>query len=109
MLDTDPATNTVTVGPRPALLTDELPLRELTLLREGGRVDGVRVRAHGRLHPCRLDGSPSPGEHRDGLVRLERSMERTAPGQIACLYDGEQVVGHARSPPPAERRPHLRS
>ena len=22
-------------------------------------------------------------------------MERTAPGQIACLYDGEQVVGHA--------------
>ncbi len=95
VLDTDPATNTVTVGPRPALLIDELPLRELKLLREGGRVDGVRVRAHGRLHPCRLDGSPSPGEHRDGLVRLERSMERTAPGQIACLYAGEQVVGHA--------------
>ena len=64
-------------------------------MREGGRVDGVRVRAHGRLHPCHLHGSPAPGEHRDGLVRLERSMERTAPGQIACLYDGEQVVGHA--------------
>ena len=95
VLHTDPATNTVTVGPRPALLTDELPLRRLTLLREGGRVDGVRVRAHGRLHPCRLEGGPSPGEHRDGLVRLERSMERTAPGQIACLYDGEHVVGHA--------------
>jgi len=95
VLHTDPATNTVTVGPRPALLTDELPLRELTLLREGERVDGVRVRAHGRLHPCRLEGSPSPGDHRDGLVRFERSIERTAPGQIACLYDGEQVVGHA--------------
>ncbi len=96
VLDTDPATNTVTVGPRPALLTDELPLRELTLLRAGGRVDGVRVRAHGRLHACRLHGSPPPGEHGDGLVRLQRSMERTAPGQIACLYDGEQVVGHAK-------------
>ncbi len=96
VLATDPATNTVTVGPRAALLTHELPLDELTLLREGGRVDGVRVRAHGRLHPCRLEGGRPPGEHRQGLVRLERSIERTAPGQIACLYDGEQVVGHAR-------------
>jgi len=95
VLGTDPATNTVTVGPRPALLIDELPLRAMTLLRDGDRVDGVRVRAHGRLHRCRLEGGRSPGEHRDGLVRLERSMERTAPGQIACLYDGEQVVGHA--------------
>jgi len=96
VLHTDTASNTVTVGPRERLLTDELPLRELTLLREGGRVDRVRVRAHGRLHPCRLEGSPSPGDHPGGLVRLERSMERTAPGQVACLYDGEHVVGHAK-------------
>ncbi len=96
VLQTDPATNTVTVGSRAALLTHELPLRELILVREGDRVDGVRVRAHGRLHPCSLEGPRAAGEHRDGLVRLERSIERTAPGQIACLYDGEQVVGHAK-------------
>jgi tRNA-specific 2-thiouridylase len=95
VLSTDPITNTVTVGPRPQLLTGELPLRGLTLLRDGDRVDGVRVRAHGRLHRCRLEGGRRPGEHREGLVTLERSIERTAPGQIACLYDGEQVVGHA--------------
>ena len=71
-------------------------MRELTLLREGGRVDGVRVRAHGRLHPCRLDGSPPPGSTATASCGSQRSMERTAPGQIACLYDGEQVVGHAK-------------
>jgi tRNA-specific 2-thiouridylase len=96
VLATDAATNTVTVGPRRELLTEELPLRELTLLRDGGRVDGVRVRAHGVTHPCTLEGRLARGEHGRGLVRLERAVERTAPGQIACLYAGETVVGHAK-------------
>jgi tRNA U34 2-thiouridine synthase MnmA/TrmU len=30
------------------------------------------------------------------VIRLQRAAERTAPGQIACLYAGETVVGHAK-------------
>ena len=104
VLGTDAATNTVTVGPARRCSTDELPLRELTLLRDGGRVDGVRVRAHGRLHRCRLDGRPLPGEHGTASCGWSSSMERTAPGQIACLYDGEQVVGHAKIAAATARR-----
>jgi tRNA-specific 2-thiouridylase len=96
VLATDAPTNTVTVGPRHELLTSELPLSELTLLRDGGHVDGVRVRAHGATHRCRLAGSPPEGRHGRALVELERAVERTAPGQIACLYAGETVVGHAK-------------
>ena len=96
VLATDAATNTVTVGPRAELLTEELPLRELTLLRDGGGVDGVRMRAHGVTHRCSLAGPPARGVHGCGLLRLERAVERTAPGQVACLYAGETVVGHAR-------------
>ena len=109
VLATDTATNTVTVGPRPALLIDELPLRELTLHRDGGCVDGVRVRSHGRLLPCRLDGSPSPGEHRDGLVRLERRWSARRRDSSPACTPASWSWGTARSPPTAERRPHLRS
>jgi tRNA-specific 2-thiouridylase len=96
VLATDALANTVTVGPRRELLTDELAVRELTLLRDGKRVDVVRVRAHGSTHPCRLHGSHPRGEHERAVIRLQRSVERTAPGQVACLYAGETVVGHAK-------------
>jgi tRNA-specific 2-thiouridylase len=96
VLATDAVANTVTVGPRDGLLADELPLRELTLLRDGARVDGVRVRAHGNTHACRLAESHPRGVHERAVIRLQRAAERTAPGQIACLYDGDTVVGHAK-------------
>jgi tRNA-uridine 2-sulfurtransferase len=94
VLATDARSNTVTVGRRDALLAPELAVRELTLLRDGHLVDGVRVRAHGRMRPCRLDGDLRPGLHASALVRLDEPAERTAPGQIACLYAGDVVVGH---------------
>ncbi len=95
VLATDARANTVTVGPRPALLTRELRVRELTLHRHACSVDGVRVRAHGRTVACRLAHELRPGRHERASVALDRALERTAPGQIACLYAGELVVGHA--------------
>jgi tRNA-specific 2-thiouridylase len=95
VLDTDANANTVTVGPRSALLAGELELSGLTLHREGGVVDSVRVRAHGRQLPCSLAGELAPGGHAAARVRLESPAERTAPGQLACLYAGDLVVGHA--------------
>jgi len=94
VLDTDANANTVTVGPRPALLASELQLGELTLRRHGSSIDGVRVRAHGRTLPCRLAGELPAGGHAHATVELSQPGERTAPGQIGCLYSGELVVGH---------------
>lgn len=94
VLATDAAQNTVTVGPRERLLARGLEVREVTLHREGATVDGVRVRAHGRTIRCRIESGLQPGSHARVRVALDRPAERTAPGQHACLYAGELVVGH---------------
>jgi tRNA-uridine 2-sulfurtransferase len=94
VLATDARANTVTVGPRRELLAPEIAVRELTLHRDGGCVDGVRVRAHGRLRSARLAGGLRAGRHARVRVELETPAERTAPGQLACLYAGDLVVGH---------------
>ena len=95
VLATDTATNTVTVGPREALLAARLSVRELTLHRDGACVDGVRVRSHGRRFDCRIERELSAGKHAHASIALVEPAERTAPGQIACLYAGETVVGYA--------------
>jgi tRNA-specific 2-thiouridylase len=94
VLATDTNANTVTVGPRPALLSSELTVRSATLHRDGERVDGLRIRAHGRRFDCRLPGGEPAGQHERLHVELEQPVERTAPGQLACLYSGDLVVGH---------------
>jgi tRNA-specific 2-thiouridylase len=95
VLATDTAANTVTVGPREQLLAGRLRVRDATLHRDGRCVDGVRVRAHGRRLDCRVSGEPSSGRHAELQVELAQPAERTAPGQLACLYAGATVVGHA--------------
>jgi tRNA-specific 2-thiouridylase len=94
VLHTDTSSNTVTVGPRDALLCAELPVRELTLHRSGACVDGVRVRSHGRRFPCRIEHDLDAGSHARASIALAEPAERTAPGQLACLYAGDVVVGY---------------
>jgi len=95
VLRTDVQSNTVTVGPRRELLAAELSVREVTLHRDGSCVDGVRVRAHGRRFACHLAGRENHvGSHRLLGVELDEPAERTAPGQLACLYAGDLVVGY---------------
>jgi tRNA-specific 2-thiouridylase len=94
VLATDTVANTVTVGARRELLARRLAVREVTLHRDGRTVDGVRVRAHGRRFPCRVAGEPRPGHHERLGVELADAAERTAPGQMACLYAGDVVIGH---------------
>jgi tRNA-specific 2-thiouridylase len=94
VLATDAITNTVTVGGRHELLAPAVEVREVTLHRDGASVDGVRVRAHGRRQACHLSGDALAGRHERVRVELEEPAERTAPGQLACLYAGELVVGH---------------
>jgi tRNA U34 2-thiouridine synthase MnmA/TrmU len=66
----------------------------VTLRRRGRAVDGVRVRAHGRKHACRVTGELGAGSHERVAIELAEPAERTAPGQLACLYSDELIVGY---------------
>jgi tRNA-specific 2-thiouridylase len=95
VLATDMRTNTVTVGAREELLAEGIALREVSLRRDGRCVDAVRVRSHGRRLGCRLAQDLPAGRHASVEIELERPAERTAPGQVACMYSGDLVVGYA--------------
>src|SRR6516225_4964949 len=94
VLRTDARANTVTVGPRAELLAREVAVSEVTLHRHGRCVDGVRVRSHGRRFPCRMAQGAGAGRHPRVRLELAQPAERTAPGQLACLYAGDVVVGY---------------
>jgi tRNA-specific 2-thiouridylase len=94
VLRTDPTANTVTVGPREALLTRSVAVRDVTLRRPGDGVDGIRIRSRGRRYSCHLSGDRAPGHHCGVEVELAEAIERTAPGQMACLYAGDVIVGY---------------
>jgi tRNA-specific 2-thiouridylase len=94
VLSTDAAANTVTVGPRRELLARTLSVDDVTLQRDGRCVDGLRVRAHGRRRSCRPLTQRAAGRHDRIEIALDEPAERTAPGQIACLYAGDLVVGY---------------
>jgi tRNA-specific 2-thiouridylase len=93
VLATDAVANTVTVGSRDALLTSRVSVRDVTLRRPGAVVDHVKVRSRGRRVPCRLSELAQAGSHARIEVQLEQPIERTAPGQMACLFAGELIVG----------------
>jgi tRNA-uridine 2-sulfurtransferase len=94
VLRTDTRANTVTVGPRAELLCGGMQVRDVTLHRDGGCVDGVKIRAHGRRFDCQLPRGLHAGRHPRISVELKEPAERTAPGQFACLYAGELIVGY---------------
>ncbi len=94
VLATDPSSNTVTVGSRDELLTHTVPVCDATLHRDGVAVDAIKVRYRGARLRCRLAEHPPAGVHPSIEVELIEPAERTAPGQVACLYAGELIVGH---------------
>jgi len=91
VLDIEPVSSTVTVGPAEAL-----DVTEITAIRPvwTGRPPVfprdclVQLRAHGEVHPCRawLD---------EGVLslRLRHPARGVAKGQAAVLYDGDMVLG----------------
>ena len=88
VLEKDAETNRVIVGPRRALQTTTVSVRHARLHREGARVDRVKLRYRSRPIGAHIVGD-------------------LAPGQLACLLDGELVVGWgtiARSAGASRRR-----
>jgi tRNA-specific 2-thiouridylase len=86
VLGTDARSNTVTVGPKAALDVDRVALRGVRLHRDAAAVDGVRLRYHAPILPCRLE---------DDAVLLSEPFSAPAPGQTAVLLAGDVVVGSA--------------
>ncbi len=95
VLDKDAARNRVVVGPRERLLTDRVRVRGARLHREAARVNRVKLRYRSPALPARIAGAAAPGHHRELTVELEQPVAGAAPGQLACLMDGELIVGWA--------------
>jgi len=89
----DAARNEVVVGPRSALRTTRVAISNARLSRAGARVDRVKLRYRSRPLECRLAGDPQPGRHTALEIELAQAVDGAAPGQLACLMDGELVVG----------------
>ncbi len=93
VLNKDATGNVVTVGPLAALETDAVELRGVRLHRPSERVDRVKLRYRSAPVPARMLDACAPGTHRSTRLALEQPVRGVAPGQLACLMDGERVVG----------------
>jgi tRNA-specific 2-thiouridylase len=93
VLDKDASSRRVTVGPRTALAADRVRVRGARLRREGARVDRVKLRYRSKPLAANVMGDPGPGRHRALELTLDEPVDGAAPGQLACLMDGDLVVG----------------
>jgi tRNA-specific 2-thiouridylase len=93
VLDKDPVRNRVTVGARAALRTRTVTLRGARLHRPGARVDRVKLRYRSKPLHARVCGDPDSGYHGRLTLELAEGVDGAAPGQLACLMDGELIVG----------------
>ncbi|MCW3065652.1 MAG: tRNA(5-methylaminomethyl-2-thiouridylate)-methyl transferase, partial [Solirubrobacterales bacterium] len=94
VLATDARTNRVVVGLRRDLATRSVSVRAARLHRDGARVDRVKLRYRSRPLPARVAADLGPGRHGRLDVALSDPVDGAAPGQLACLMDGELIVGH---------------
>lgn len=101
VLDVDNDANAVTVGPREQLATITVRLIGARLLRDGTVVDRVKLRYRNAPVGCRIATAAPRGRHRELSLTLDEPVLGAAPGQIACLMQGERVVGWATIARPA--------
>ena len=92
VLDIEPVSGTVTVGPRERLAIDHIAgIRPRWCGSVPQRVEGtVQLRAHGAEHRAVVQVSGDRVE-----IDLLEPAEGIAPGQAAVIYDGSRVVGSA--------------
>jgi tRNA-uridine 2-sulfurtransferase len=91
VLAKDARRNRVVVGPREQLASERIELEACRLHRAADSVRAVKLRYRSQPLPCRLLGDP--GAERV-VLELDRPAHAVAPGQLACLLDGDRVVGH---------------
>src|SRR3954454_18384281 len=86
VLATDANANTVTVGPREALATTTVAVRDVRLHDDESSIDTIKLRYRSRALPGRLRGT---------IVELDEPILGAAPGQAAVFYAGDVIVGSA--------------
>ena len=99
VLDIEPVTRTVTVGPAESL--------DVTVIEADRPVwtgcpppalpvrCAVQLRAHGEAHPATVTPSPAAVGSGPLTITLDAPARGVAPGQAAVLYDGDLVLGSA--------------
>ncbi len=95
VLGVDARANRVIAGTRDELATTRVHVRGARLLRDGARVDRVKLRYRTAPLPARLRTAETlrAGAHRALEIELAEPVDGAAPGQMACLMDGETIVG----------------
>jgi tRNA U34 2-thiouridine synthase MnmA/TrmU len=93
VLDKDAASGRVTVGRREQLATTRVHLRSVRLRRPGARIDRVKLRYRSTPIPATIAGDLPAGRHGELTADLAEPVDGAAPGQLACLMDGELVIG----------------
>jgi tRNA-specific 2-thiouridylase len=91
VLATDADENRVVVGTHDELQTRRVRISGTRLHRGPERVNTVRLRYHSATRSCTLQPAGADGE---ATVELDEPFAGAAPGQVACLMDGDLVVGH---------------
>jgi tRNA-specific 2-thiouridylase len=89
VLSKDAVANRLVVGPREALATGQVCLDDWRLHREADTVGAVKLRYRSAPVACRareLAGRL--------LLELDDPVDAAAPGQLACLLQGDRIVGH---------------
>jgi tRNA-specific 2-thiouridylase len=94
VVGTNAQKNRVVVGGRDDLARTKIRLRGARLHRDSARAGSVRLRYHANAIPCRVSAAEA-GEHTELELELSEPAYGVAPGQTACLYDGDLVVGRA--------------
>jgi tRNA-specific 2-thiouridylase len=93
VVDKDAGSGRVRVGPRAALRTRHVTVRAAKLHRPAAVVDRVKLRYRSEPLPGCVAESAAPGRHARLTVELDRPAEGVAPGQTACLMQGDRIVG----------------
>jgi tRNA-specific 2-thiouridylase len=93
VIDKDAQSNRIVVGPREALQSSHVTIRNARLHRDGARVDRVKLRYRSRPLPARVVETASEDRRRSLTLELDDAADAVAPGQMACLMDGELVIG----------------
>jgi tRNA-uridine 2-sulfurtransferase len=86
VLHTDAGANTVTVGPRAALATTGVRVRDARLHAPASEVRAVKLRYRAPAVPCTLSGD---------TIELGEPVDGPAPGQTAVFLRGDAVLGCA--------------
>lgn len=97
----DAAAGRVVIGPRSALSVDEVALSGAVLHRDATAIDRVKLRYRAAPVACRVVGDHRRGAHARLELALAEPVDGVAPGQVACLLDGERVAGWATIAGPA--------